>query len=617
MSHTYPDRHSTNAVADVSPSHHSRENPDQAIGINGFMEDTTTKARYTTCLSNIVCFLIRATQFGSVGDLIALPPAAQTDITELLADAAQLSSHNARRFDRDEVLHDLPPTALETFHRIVTGVFHHEFERDFGVNATGFTVPLFVFVAFSAITVTGDWAAPSMLAPTLSALAWLARVVTFQEVIVVSQATGLDRVVVVEDQVRWVSRTHPTIFYWFRKLAATAASTVYHMTGRARCNTRGPNYIFDGVDIQHEQIHNYLNHVRTSFLTSLKDLLEYSGCPEVLALDLGSIADKLDCTVPGYSFLNDPANEPFQNREVVFDSMLATGNFHFVRDGKVQWRRDAIRTWRSKSSVLSKWKQAADYLCGGATSRGTESATYTQVNGERPRAQCWHKDRLLHFTEYHKGETITAVGKYFPRCFDVEYSDWAVKYMAFVRYADHLVAHHAEKVRVIDAAHCSRLTDVWPQVPFEVSELYITEVYHANGQTLGTGDLSGTLSSTAAGFLPIPLNVRTWRQLQVLITRTKILRETVTSSPAVKGIFDLACNHSEEVADSVYALDTASINYGNMNLLQSAMLVSTTWHLVSPGCICSDLFGMYSARFGYVFRPPQPRIPLSPHVLVH
>lgn len=115
---------------------------------------------------------------------------------------------------------------------------------------------------------------------------------------------------------------------------------------------------------------------------------------------------------------------------------------------------------------------------------------------------------------------------------------------------------------------------------------------------MSTVDLTESLKSTGRRYLPdsLQLGVLPWRHIQTLIVRGRILSQTIHSNEVLKGIWDIHSMHSEEVADSTYALDSTSLQFGNMALLNTYMLLSAMWHQVSHTFITHEVPLLINAK---------------------
>lgn len=388
-----------------------------------------TQDRYAGVLTRIIAFQLR--------DRSSVVHEASTSPEQ----AARLDQHLEMtaapiRGSEDE------DSMLETIHDIVKEFFQSRFslERD-GKKA------IFLFVLFSAINEEGSWSSPRSLAPILSSMAWLARLVAFHEVDTLGGGDSGEMYNKLKDEViQWVDPNQPTVFTWFRSLGSIAATHAMREQPRPAYDVKDGDYIVEGRLVKHISIHDYLVEQRQTFHDMLVDLLRFSGCPELMDVDYGEVRDLLDSTEPGYSFITDKGNAPFKDRTRVFQSMVKTGRFHGTEDGKTVWKRKVVQAWLDRADNLSRQKHLSDHLLCGDTSRGTELSTLVQINGVRDRSLLHHKDRIVHVTQYHKGEQITGQGKAVARSFDPEYSRWTVIYMVWVRFAEHMVASLARGV---------------------------------------------------------------------------------------------------------------------------------------------------------------------------
>lgn len=331
---------------------------------------------------------------------------------------------------------------LGLVHEICVGVFH----REFSLEST-WKEPLFLFLVFSSINVsTGGWAPPLTVGGVVSALTWIAQVVAYKCIHSEGEGNSIQMTEALGTKIRWIQDSQATVFSWVRQVGALAAthSRAEHL--KPRFDTSGQDYIMDGTHVSHGALHKMVKDMRRDFFKDLRDLLEFSGCPKLINKGFSRVRDVFANVEPGYCFLSDKRNADFQDRTVVVKAMIGTGKFHNLVDGNIVWKPREVQIWRAMVAKLAMDKHRNDYVLGGDTSRGTEVSALRQRNGNRARSQYYYKDRLIHWLEYHKGEGISGKGKYIVRCFDIEYSRHCVIFLAYVLYADYMIAMMACQV---------------------------------------------------------------------------------------------------------------------------------------------------------------------------
>lgn len=109
----------------------------------------------------------------------------------------------------------------------------------------------------------------------------------------------------------------------------------------------------------------------------------------------------------------------------------------------------------------------------------------------------------------------------------------------------------------------------------------IDRVYHCKGRDLTTEDLTKSMTKITEEGLGIGLGTQDWRHFQIGVSRSRILGRGKHQNEVLMTIFDLHSAHSSEVATNTYAVDSASLQFGNSLLLNINLLTSVAWHRVS------------------------------------
>lgn len=171
-------------------------------------------------------------------------------------------------------------------------------------------------------------------------------------------------------------------------------------------------------------------------------------CGLKIRVDYDSIADDLTNTEVSYSFLSDPRNKMFHNRDhltlaILDDPALHTRFTTKTPDGAdVVWDKHAMQEWLLEYAKFSGLQATRTEMLAGAPGRSTELHAMNYCNTPtRTTRNLTAMDKYISVMRiYTKTNGITGLDRLIPHALDVLTADLSVQDLAIARpFAEHAI----------------------------------------------------------------------------------------------------------------------------------------------------------------------------------
>ncbi|KAF5345091.1 hypothetical protein D9756_011150 [Leucocoprinus leucothites] len=288
------------------------------------------------------------------------------------------------------------------------------------------------------------------------------------------------------------------------------------------------------------------------------------GMPRVID---GFIADDLEASSPGYSFVSDPRNEKLYQRDMFMKWLLENPIYRkeFViavrPDGELIWNLGRIRQWLLAYSEALSYLMACVEVMAGSPSRGTELTCIQFRNtAYQTRGLCQIGRRMAVVAQYSKTTANTGRDTLIPHILDGFTEDF-VKICVFVLHAC------AEQFIAI----------LYPDRP-DLVGLWHNNLFVKFDRRFNTEDLSSVLKQASLKTMGVALGVRDYRQVSICVRRAHCptLEELI-------GLQDedtaaaLQAGHSRETEERLYGRTSGFIGNLPENLVEPYANASAQW----------------------------------------
>jgi hypothetical protein len=301
-------------------------------------------------------------------------------------------------------------------------------------------------------------------------------------------------------------------------------------------------------------------------------------------VEYGPIADDLTNTDVGYSFLKDPRNEVFHNRDRMAAAILADPRLraHFTvctEDGSgIRWSRPAMREWLAAYTKFEGLQCTRTEMLAGAPGRSTELHSMNYCN--TPTRTTRNLNALDKYVSvmrlYTKTGAITGTDKLIPHALDALTADLLIQDLALARpFAEHVVQM------------CYPNRD-------DIRDLYKYRLFVNNTKEFAAHDLTGIMEGLTLPILGFGVGINSWRHIHRNFSRKlcnraeELLQEGELDTAGV-----LQYGHGKRVDDSIYGMSHDASMGVPEDILPHYLDASTDWQVVSrvvPGmCFNCDM----------------------------
>ncbi|KDQ06668.1 hypothetical protein BOTBODRAFT_181373 [Botryobasidium botryosum FD-172 SS1] len=314
--------------------------------------------------------------------------------------------------------------------------------------------------------------------------------------------------------------------------------------------------------------------------------------PEELGVLRDHYADNPNRTTPGYSFIQEPANDLRKHHDQLLTIILSDPKLkaQFIQGvdeetGRIVWNAEASQDMLETDK---EFIEAVMVILMGVTPppRGSE---LTPLKFENLTTRVRNFLRLLGrwatVLEYHKGSSITGRDKIIPRFLPPVLGDAIMTYLTVVRplITQMAIQHYQGDAKMYD--------------------LYRTQLFVVRGRPVQPDQLSLQMRAISRKYMPNPLGIRTWRQANTLIhDRYFGFR---AEDCAENEIGHLLAGHTTGTVASHYGLDEANLPTISARTMHLYLYESRRW---------SALYGFESLpELSDVIAPPG-MVAIMPHL---
>jgi hypothetical protein len=310
--------------------------------------------------------------------------------------------------------------------------------------------PSVCFLALSMLKIDGSFQTPKNTTPYISRLKYGLRLIMLQAIKRRGELRGLDDIAACEKYERWFKEKEDSTFNTLCTFQHYASSLAYNEPGV-------PNVIW--MDRTHYRTMRFKGHtIEFDKLTTLCSNLEDSAIAiwekDVLInlplqVNYSQITDDMGNSGVGYSFVSDPQNKCFKDRDILAKAILAdtTLSKRFLtgmrdNNGLPTWKIAELQKWLFNYSRFHAIQITSTEVKGGAPSRGTEIECIEYINTPtRIRGLYMMGNHLAILCQYHKSASITSRDKLIPHSLDAVTSDLIIQDLAIARPFAELAAY--------------------------------------------------------------------------------------------------------------------------------------------------------------------------------
>jgi hypothetical protein len=451
--------------------------------------------------------------------------------------------------------------------------------------------PTICFVALSMIRKDGGWEGPAQVTPLIAKLEYGIRLL----ILTTLHETNPDNPAQMLQQCRELSP-------WFTEQVDSPFNSLRSLTHRATALVKSemavPRVIW--VDrVTHRELRYKGDLIQFDSLTPMFDAIHKDaialwetalmfGLP--LRVNYQHICDDLTNSSIGYSFLSDPRNTIFQDRDQLTQHILTEPQLrkqfliNFADEtAPPAWNQMALQKWLFNYSKFHMLLLVAIETMAGSPGRGTEICCLEYRNtATRPhRGLYMMGNHLAIVCRYHKGSSITGQDKTLPHALDAVTSDLLIQDLALARPFAELAVHLC-----------------YPR-NMDIQGRYNSYLFVNNKNLFTTEQLTLSIRYYTTNTLKVALGLLDWRHLSAAFRR-KIC-------PALDDLIDeedqgldsvqaLQSGHSRSTENRIYGISRDALKGPAEDVLPLFLDASTDWQVST--CIVPGGHGLpyYLAR---------------------
>lgn len=386
-----------------------------------------------------------------------------------------------------------------------------------------------------------------------------------------------------KDVQRWFTEKFQSPFNTLRSLKHRAAAIVYGTPSMPRSvwtdRKNWTSLLYRGHPVHLDQIRDALSGLEDSTVTQWEDKV-LLGLK--IRVDYTSIADDLTNTDVGYSFISDPRNTMFHDRDRLTAAILEDPHLRArfttpTPDGTgVCWSKHAMHEWLLDYGQFNGLQATRTEMLAGAPGRSTElhAMNYCNTPTRTTRSLSMVDKYLQVMRCYTKTGSITGKDKMIPHAVDALTADLMIQDLALARP----FAEHAARI-------------CYPGRE-DIVELYKYRLFaNVNKEFIGS-DMSSVMKSHTWPTVGFGIDINTWRHLHVMITRKlcnrtqELLDESEENTPRIRQY-----GHTNPVHNGTYGLSHDALAGLPEDFLPDFLDASTDWQVLArvvPG-VCNSI----------------------------
>jgi hypothetical protein len=441
--------------------------------------------------------------------------------------------------------------------------------------------PTIAYLALSSLESTGKFKGAEEVTPVIAKFEYTMRLVFL---LIINQddegqEAGYRRIE------PYLKEGHESTFNSLRNAQRQASSLAYLSQALPKVwwidRRRYQEMIYRGTRIHLRQLH--------SLLASLEQSIQKMWEEDILLglkqlhVSYEEIHDDLASTEVGYSFVTDPRNTCFSDKQLLLRTILqnqtlASRFIAFNSNGVLRFNVLAGRAWLAKLAAFHLLLLLRFHLAGGSPSRGTSLMAMLLQN-----TPMYPLRNLVAFgafialnCTYSKTSSISGHDKIVPHALDGFTADLLIQELAIARPFAKLMAKAC-----------------YPDQP-DILSLYDQHVFVNHGKLFKTDDLTNALRRFSAQFMAIELGVSDWRHISAAF-RNKLcgrLQELIEDDEEQESIGALQMGHSRQTENRVYGISQEALHGAAEDILPLFLDASTDWQIV-----CRVVPGGLSLRY--------------------
>jgi hypothetical protein len=309
-----------------------------------------------------------------------------------------------------------------------------------------------------------------------------------------------------------------------------------------------------------------------------------------LHVDFKNLADDLSAQDVHYSFLSDPRNKAFQDRERLARAILADpvqrGKFiqSATENGMPIWNIIALRTWLYRYSRLHIILLVRAEMVGGAPGRVTEFTALPYRNTKAQERALYAFDKYIGLLcRYHKGSTMTGQDKLIPHALDALTADLTIQDLAIARPFAELA------IKIVYPDNRS------------FAKLYRDFLWINNTKLFDTNDVTNVMREFTRPVMGIDIGVSDWRHVQIAYNGKLCPRlGELIDLDRVDTVKALQACHSRSTEVRIYAKSQDSMAGLAEDVLPLFLDASTDWQVETetvPGGLALSYKDARSSKF--------------------
>jgi hypothetical protein len=289
-------------------------------------------------------------------------------------------------------------------------------------------------------------------------------------------------------------------------------------------------------------------------------------------VEYSSIADDLTNTNVGYSFLSDPRNKVFHNRDRLAAAILADPKLraHFTvpteNGSGIRWSRPAMREWLAAYGKFEGLQSTRTETLAGAPGRSTELHSMNYCNTPtRTTRNLNALDKYISVMRlYTKTGASTGVDKQIPHALDALTADLLIQDLAIARPFAELAVQTCHP-------NCD-----------DIMELYRYRLFVNNTKEFTSHNLTGIMESLTLPIIGFGVGINSWRHIHRNFSRKLSNRgEEMLQDSELNTAGVLQYGHSKRIDDSIYGLSHDASMGLPEDILPYYLDASTDWQVVA------------------------------------
>jgi hypothetical protein len=366
-----------------------------------------------------------------------------------------------------------------------------------------------------------------------------------------------------------------------RSLQHRASAIAYATTGLPRIwwtdQKEWSSMLYTGTPI-------HLNQLKTIFVNMEKAVVNVWEEKVLRGLKIqikyGHLTENLTNKQVGYSFLTDPCNPWFKDRDQLLGAILADPQQrdHFALmdecTGTLIWKTAALRRWLMDYAEFQGVQLARVEMLSGGPSRGTElTAMNYCTTPTRGRNLHVLGNHLAILREYHKSGALCGVDKLIPHGLDAVTMDLMIQDLAIARPFAEIAIHLCFPDQV------------------DIQLLYRHRLFIGYAKEFTTDNLSGIMSKFSIPVLGMKMGVNAYRHIHTG-WRRKLCGEALEllDGDEFNTIGALQAGHQRSTENRIYGRSPDALA-GSEDILPLYLEASTRWQVlmeVVPGEVSND-----------------------------